>query len=142
MRRFDAAGELPTGFRNPVCGNVALAMEAKEKAEAIARNDATFRAANERVNDFASGLDDIDDTPLPFLCECADVRCTEIVRLTAAEYEAIRSDATRFATVPGHEGDEESTTVVEENDRYAVVEKLGAAAEVAVELDPRAGSGR
>ena len=116
-------------------------MEARERAEAIARNDATFRAANERVNDFASGLDVVEDTPLPFLCECADVRCTEIVRLTAAEYEAIRREPTRFATVPGHEGDEESTTVVDENERYAVVEKLGAAAEIAVELDPRAGSG-
>jgi hypothetical protein len=116
-------------------------MEARERAEAIARNDATFRAANERVNEFANGLDDIEDMPLPFLCECADVRCTDIVRLTGAEYEAIRRDPTRFVTVPGHEGDEESTTVVEENDRYAVVEKLGAAAEVAVELDPRAGSG-
>jgi hypothetical protein len=117
-------------------------MEARERAEAIARNDATFRAANERVSDFANGLDDMDGTPLPFLCECADIRCTEIVRLTRAEYEAVRRDPTRFATVPGHEGDEDSTTVVDENDRYAVVEKLGAAAEIAVELDPRAGSGR
>ena len=117
-------------------------MEARERAETIARNDATFRAANERVNDFANGLDDIEGTPLPFLCECPDVRCTAIVRLTKAEYEAIRRDPTRFATVPGHEGDEESSTVVDENDRYAVVEKLGVAAELAAELDPRAGSGR
>ena len=116
-------------------------METRERAEVIARNDATFRAANERVNEFAAGLDAYDDTPIPFLCECADMRCTEIVRLTPEEYEAIRQDATRFATVPGHEGDDVATTVVDENDRYAVVEKLGVAAEVAVELDPRSGSG-
>lgn len=115
-------------------------MGTEERAEVIARNDATFRDANERVNDFAAGLDAYDDTPIPFLCECADLRCTEIVRLTPDEYESVRRDPTRFATVPGHEGDDEATTVVDENDRYAVVEKLGIAAEVAVELDPRSGS--
>lgn len=72
-------------------------------------------------------------------CECADVTCTEIVKITGPEYEALRTNPVRFATVPGHEGDEEWARVVVENERFATVEKLGAAAEVATELDPRGG---
>ena len=113
-------------------------MTTKSQAEAIARNDALFRDANERINDVATSLDRHDQALLPFLCECADVRCTEIVQLSAQEYEELRRDSTRFATVPGHEGGDASARVVDENERYATVEKLGAAARVAVELDHRA----
>jgi hypothetical protein len=104
----------------------------------MARNDAVFRDANEQIDAFARS---VDGTPgaLPFLCECADVTCTEIVRITSSEYEELRRHPAWFATVRGHEGDEHWARVVEENERYAVIEKLGAAAEVAAELDPRGG---
>jgi hypothetical protein len=113
--------------------------QATARAERIARNDATFRDANERIDEVAKSLDDYRDTLLPFLCECADLRCTEIVRLTGEEYEEVRREPTWFLTVPGHE-EGEATRVVDENDRYAVVEKLGAAAEVAAKLDRRTSS--
>jgi len=116
-------------------------MEARERAEVIARNDATFRASNERINDVAQTVDDYQATPLPFLCECADLRCTEIVRLTGTEYERLRRDPTMFATVHGHEGDDGATRVLEENDRYAMVQKVGRAADVAAALDPRTRDG-
>ena len=104
----------------------------------MARNDSIFREANERIESYVQSIDDqIDDGPLPFLCECADVTCTEIVRMTSAEYEALRGDPVRFTTVPGHEGAESWARVVDQNDRFAVVEKLGVAAEVATGLDPR-----
>lgn len=112
---------------------------AERTAEVMARNDAVFRAANEQIDAFAKSVDGTADGPLPFLCECADVTCTDIVRITSSEYEALRRDPVWFATVRGHEGDEEWARVVHVNDRYAVVEKLGAAAEVAAELDPRGG---
>ena len=105
----------------------------------MARNDAVFRSANEHIDAFAKSIDGTADGTLPFLCECADVTCTEIVRITSSEYEALRQDPAWFATVRGHEGDEEWARVIDLNDRYAVVEKLGAAAEVAAELDPRGG---
>jgi len=57
--------------------------------------------------------------------------------MTAAEYEALRQDPVRFTTVPGQEGDESWVRMVDRNDRFAVVEKLGVAAEVATELDSR-----
>ena len=111
--------------------------EADKTAELVARNDAIFRDANERIEAFAESMEAKQHGPLPFLCECADLTCTEIIRLTGSEYEALRRDPRRFATVPGHEGDEVWARVVEENDRYATIEKLGHAGEVAAELDPR-----
>ena len=57
--------------------------------------------------------------------------------MTAVEYEDPRQDPARFATVPGHEGDESCARVIDVNDRFAVVEKLCVASEVARELDPR-----
>jgi hypothetical protein len=106
-------------------------------AELMARNDASFREANERIESCVQSMDGRIDGLLPFLCECSDVTCTEIVRMTAAEYEAVREDSVRFTTVPGHEGGESWARVVDRNDRFAVVEKLGAAADVATELDAR-----
>jgi hypothetical protein len=112
---------------------------AERTAEVMARNDAVFRAANEQIDAFVKSIDGAADDQLPFLCECADVTCTEIVRITSSEYEDLRRHPAWFATVPGHEGDEHWARVVLENDRYAVIEKVGAAAEVAAELDPRGG---
>ena len=106
-------------------------------AEQMARNDAIFRQANERIESFVQSMDGHIAGPLPFLCECADVACTEIVPLTSDEYEAVRQDSVRFMTVPGHEGTESWVKVVDRNDRFAVVERLGAAAEVATGLDTR-----
>jgi hypothetical protein len=40
--------------------------------------------------------------PLPFLCECADVRCRAIIRLTADEYAEARATPTRCVCVEGH----------------------------------------
>lgn len=109
-------------------------------AERVARNDATFRDANERINAVATSFEHDEIELLPFLCECADMTCTEVVQLNAHEYEAVRADATHFINAEGHVVNGEGwARVVEERDRYTVVEKIGDAAEVAVELDPREG---
>ena len=107
-------------------------------AERVARNDAAFREANEQINDVARSLAREDGDLLPFLCECADVTCTEVLQLTAAEYEAVRSDATHFINAHGHDRSGKPwVRVVEEFSRYAVVEKLGEAAEIVAALDTR-----
>ena len=103
------------------------------REERVARNDATFRDANERINRVAaeSGI----TSEVPFICECADPACTEIVRLSLGDYEAVRAHGDRFISRPGHET--EGVSVVERHDGYDVVEKEGRAGEVARELDPR-----
>ena len=108
-------------------------------AERVAKNDATFRDANERIS--ATALAAEMDAPIPFLCECADERCTEIVRLPLTEYERVRRDSTWFINAPGHDGSGgPHVRVVSQRDGYAIVEKVGRAAEVAAELDPREGA--
>jgi hypothetical protein len=96
-----------------------------------ARNQALFREVNERIEQVA------EDAAHPeFLCECADPDCVETLQLSIAEYESVRNFPRRFPLKPGH-GRPELERVVEENERFAVGEKLGEAGEVAEKLDPR-----
>jgi hypothetical protein len=55
-----------------------------------------------------------------------------------AEYERLRSSPVRFPVTIGHDFPEFESGV-EENGRYAVVQKKGVAAEEAARLDPRSG---
>jgi len=104
-------------------------------AERIGKNDATFRDANERIQRAAR---DIGVEPVPFICECADPACTELVRLGLDEYEDVRADSRHFLNAPGHEVNAEGyARLVSQHDGYVVVEKLGDAAKIAEELDPR-----
>jgi CO dehydrogenase/acetyl-CoA synthase alpha subunit len=64
-----------------------------------------------------------------------DVR-RETIPLTLAEYEAVRRTATHFLVRPGHDVPE-IERIVDEMDRYVVVEKLDVAGYVATKLDPR-----
>jgi hypothetical protein len=107
-------------------------------AERVARNDARFRQSNEELTGVADALG-LDDRGLrPFLCECADMSCTQVVQLTAAEYEAVRRSPIQFINARGHERNGLGwARVVDEFDRYTIVEKIGVAAEIAAELDPR-----
>jgi hypothetical protein len=94
------------------------------------KNQALFRDVNEQIK----GV--LHMTYIDFLCECADMECTEIIRLKPAEYETVRTHPERFPIKPGHDVPE-LERVVEEHDRYVVVEKVEAAAEAARKLDPR-----
>ncbi len=101
-----------------------------QHAREAAATQAAFRYVNERASR-ENLLLALEGTRFPFVCECADERCFELVTLSRREYEAVRSDATRFLVAVGHEW-REFETVVEENDRFAVVEKHpGSAADVA-----------
>ena len=107
-------------------------------AERVARNDAAFREANENINDVAKSFDLGDEQILPFICECADVTCSEIVQLTSSEYEAVRREPTHFINAHGHSKSAGPwAQVIQESERYSVVEKVGEAAEIVAELDPR-----
>lgn len=100
----------------------------------VAENEATFRHANEKLEQRfrelgAEGL-------TPFLCECGDARCTRTIKLSLDEYEAVRERPDHFAIVPGHQI-LEVERVVEENGRYDVVEKVDVGRRVAEARDPR-----
>jgi hypothetical protein len=97
-----------------------------------AKNQSLFREVNERIDELRP-----EDTLIPFACECIDMDCTESLPLNRDEYEGVRRFPTHFMVMPGHELDEVER-VVEQNERYAIVEKFGAAGPVAMKLDPRA----
>jgi hypothetical protein len=103
--------------------------------ERIALNNATFRSANERIG-AAAGVYDV-DMPVPFVCECANRGCSELVRLDLDEYEEIRANSRHFLNVPGHLAAEGAAVVVAERDGYVIVEKVGHAGEIVEALDER-----
>jgi hypothetical protein len=75
-----------------------------------------FRVLNDRIHDF--------EQPWvgehPFVCECANEACTRAIRMSDAEYAALRSDARSFAVFPGHEDEAEAMI---RSDRYVVVRR-------------------
>lgn len=104
--------------------------------ERIALNQATFREANERIN-AAAGVYAV-DIPVPFICECADPTCAEVVRLALSQYEEIRADSRHFLNVPGHQAAAQgAAAVVAEREGYVISVKTGHAGEIAEALDQR-----
>lgn len=57
--------------------------------------------------------------------------------MTLAEYEAVRSEPTHFLIVRGHVWEPKVERVVHTGEGFAVLEKVGAAADVAADGDPR-----
>ena len=105
-----------------------------ERQKRVADNESTFRDVNERIEETHERYGA--EGPQEFLCECGTTECSERVHLTLAEYEALRANPLRFAIVPGHEIPEVER-VVEEHERFTVIEKHGVGGEVARERDPR-----
>ena len=93
-----------------------------------------LRAARERFEVDA-------EQPTPFICECGNVECRQIIRLTLADYERVRADPNTFFVVPGHDdpATEQIVTgeVLHRNERFAVVKKRGEFRKVTEGTDPR-----
>ena len=103
-------------------------------AERIARNDAIFRSANEGIREAVERYGGPER--VPFVCECADEECRELLRLTLDEYAAIRQNPRWFLNAIGHDSAAgQWGTVVERHDDYVVVEKLGEAGEIVERLE-------
>lgn len=99
--------------------------------ERAARNEATFREANKQIDARRQELD-VQGERFPFLCECEDERCTEVILAGAPEYEAARGTPRRFLVVEGHDPD---ATVVERHDGFVIIEKDGREGEIVEALD-------
>jgi hypothetical protein len=95
-----------------------------------------FREANERLREERTRLVP-DEERTPFLCECADERCSEVVLLTLAEYERARSNGNRFFVTTEHLDRVIPNSDITELDGYALVSKHGRAGEIARAEDPR-----
>lgn len=99
---------------------------------------ASFRNANETIQ--ASADSSALVRGIPFVCECPDRECIEIVELSFDEYEAIRQHPRRFFNVTGHERtsvEGGAERIVAVADTLTVVEKIGVAGQVATDAYPR-----
>ena len=75
--------------------------------------------------------------PVPFICECADRGCIEIVRLDPDEYEAARQNPRRFFVAPDHADPAVaigSAVIVAETAAYTLVDTIGIAGQIAETL--------
>jgi len=102
--------------------------------ERIAENQSTFRVANEQIEAAAEHMGLL--SPVPFICECAETQCTEVVRLTLDEYEDVRVNPRLFFTAPGHQQIAVAAgagVVIAATDGHVLVEKVGLAGEIAAD---------
>jgi hypothetical protein len=105
--------------------------------EQAAKNEATFRNANERLEEKAEELE-LGERLTPFLCECEDEHCTEVLLLRRSDYEDVRAHPRRFIVVPGHQEDDDQ--LIRGETDLAVIEKHGEEGRLVEQQDPRAAS--
>lgn len=115
-----------------------MAIEDEAYARKVAENESAFRSSNERLRRAAESYRFESRDRVPFVCECADEGCREIVMLSVEEYEHVRSEPTWFLLVAGHEDPEQAhERIIEAENGYTIVEKLGTAAAEVTRLDQR-----
>ena len=106
----------------------------EDKLEAVFEQ-LRFRTANERLRRiFASHrFEEVDRAP--FICECADGGCFEVVMLSLEEYDHVRTDPSWLVLIAGHEDDEaEDERVLELERGHVIIEKIGPAVAAAARL--------
>jgi 5-bromo-4-chloroindolyl phosphate hydrolysis protein len=104
----------------------------QEREVRAARNQAMFRAVNERLEDLNKAFESATDT-FTIACECADTNCVEMLDIRHDEYSKVREQPRHFAVLPGHVYPDVER-IVEESERYVVVEKYRLAGELAEAL--------
>ena len=105
--------------------------------EERATREVLFREVNEHIAELSGGWSD--RGVCLFVCECGDPDCAETLEIDPAAYERVRAHGARFVILAGHELSEVER-VIESNDRFLVVEKVGAAAAIARAANPRSGT--
>ena len=100
----------------------------------LVENEARFRRANERIREAAVSYGFTREQRIPFFCECSDPSCRETVMLSLPAYDHARAHPDRFLLCAGHENEDDLERIVEAEDGYAVVEKIGEAGREAARL--------
>ena len=111
-------------------------------AERAARNEDQFREINESIEETNASHRWFNPSMPNWVCECANLECSEPVPMTVEEYQAVRSNPTHFLAVPSPlHVVPDIERVVARDERYWIVEKIGEAAEVATDLDESGATG-
>jgi hypothetical protein len=98
-------------------------------------NESEFRELNERLEDQAARRAG-EKGSFEIVCECDREECTARIRISFADYEAVRESPTTFIVLAGH-ADLTCERIVATVPDYDVVEKFGPAGAVAEHEDPR-----
>ncbi|MGH3265936.1 MAG: hypothetical protein ACRDNS_28540 [Trebonia sp.] len=109
--------------------------ESDEAQRRMARNEALFRETNEAIE--RGQWPGESEKVRRFRCECSNLGCSEAVEVTLGDYEQVRAAPRRFVVAVGHVA-RDVEDVVATTDRYMVIEKKGAAGQLAEATDPRA----
>lgn len=91
--------------------------------ERAAANEDAFRKANEAIDRSRAQLG-VTERRTPYICECEEEGCTDVLLLTLSDYRYVRSSGRRFVLSPGHEN--ESDIRLTDGDGFLVIEKTGA----------------
>lgn len=107
------------------------------REDRIGLNEAVFREVNERIEALAETFQ-LESEPLDLICECGDATCVQRIRMTAKEYEQLRSESHQFAVYTGHVAPDVER-LVERRPGYDIVRKdEGRPRMIAEQTDPRA----
>jgi len=113
-------------------------MTSSQHETRAAENEDLFRRLNERLHALATVASSSvleSDVPERFLCECSQTSCWRVLELTPSEYRKVRETGRRFLVFPDlAHTDPSLEIVVEQHDRFWVVEKNGEAGEEAESL--------
>jgi hypothetical protein len=102
-----------------------------DEATRTAQREVVSKDVNDKLVD-RLGVES--DGTVSVLCECGREHCGHWLSVAAAVYASTQDDDTLFVVAPGHELPEYEV-VVERNDAYFVVNKIGEAGEAADRLD-------
>jgi hypothetical protein len=100
-----------------------------EREICAARNQAMFRAVNEKMRELQEAFEVLVGTTA-VACECAQVDCVQLLEVPTSAYEDVRRSPRTFVVRTEHV-DPEVERVVTMQDGYAVVEAIGLGAQIA-----------
>jgi hypothetical protein len=109
--------------------------QGSDNAVRSAKNEVLLRDLNERLRRHPVSRS---QRLWEWVCECADITCMKAIEMSIEEYDAVRAASTRFAVAPGDQHVKlEIERVVQREERYWVVEKIGVGVEISEKFDPR-----
>jgi hypothetical protein len=130
-----SARSMRTGNRSELPRAAGYRVFAVAREQRKGQNEAWFRDLNEKLETRALVKAAVAEG-FEIVCECDREDCTERLTISFSEYERVRDVATQFIVAPGHT-DSHVERVVSHSDGYEVVTKLGEAAQIAREQNPR-----
>jgi hypothetical protein len=99
--------------------------------------ESAYRESNERIQK-VNAQRALAELPEELLCECGKAGCSEVIAISALEYQGLRERNIWFLIAPSDEHFfPEAERIVVKNGHYWLVEKHDGAVLIAEQLDPR-----